>query len=353
MTLQRYREWGAPAYVIAEAGVNHEGKLDVALEMVRAAVAAGVDAIKFQTYKAERLATKASNAYWDQTKEPADSQYELFRRYDSFGVDEYRRIASECAAHSLTFLTTAFDVESVDWIDALVPMFKVASADLTNVVLLDRMAQAGKPMLLSTGAATIDEIAEAVEFVLERGCPEVALLHCTLSYPTSREDANVGAVAHLVRAFPDAVHGYSDHTVPHDSFPAIAAAYVLGGRVIEKHFTLDKSLPGNDHYHAFDPEDFVRLRRELDAVRTLLGEDRVQVLEAETAARLHARRSLVSRGSIAAGTPITAAMLDVKRPGTGIEPRELNRVIGMRAVGDIEDDTTLQWEMLTNGAGSS
>jgi N-acetylneuraminate synthase len=225
-------------------------------------------------------------------------------------------------------------------------MFKIASADITNWPLLERVARTGKTMLLSTGAATLEEISDAVELVRTSGCPEVALLHCTLSYPTKAADANLGAVAELGRRFPDAVIGYSDHTVPADSFAAIGASYALGGRVIEKHFTLDKTLVGNDHYHAFDTQDFVALRARLDHLRRLLGRGRVEVLGAEKAARLHARRSLVSRGLIAAGRTIDAAMLDVKRPGTGIEPRELPRVLGMRAATDIPDDTTLQWAML-------
>ena len=346
MTLEAYRTWGAPAFLIAEAGVNHCGDIDVALRMVREAAEARVDAIKFQTYKADRLATKASAAYWDRTKESASSQYELFRRYDGFGVDEYRALAEACTAAGIAFLTTPFDVESVEWLVELVPMFKIASADITNTVLLHRVAQTGKTMLLSTGAATLEEIADAVTFVRASGCPEVALLHCTLSYPTKAADANLGAVAALGRAFPNEVIGYSDHTVPEDSFDAIEASYALGGRVIEKHFTLDKSLPGNDHYHAFDSDDFAALRAKLDHVGTLLGSGRIEVLEAEEPARLHARRSLVSRGRITAGETIDAAMLDVKRPGTGIEPRELTRVLGLRATTDIPDDTTLQWAML-------
>ena len=352
MKLASYREWGAPAFLIAEAGVNHGGDLDVALQMVREAAAAGVDAIKFQTYKADRLATKSSEAYWDRTKERASSQYELFRRYDRFGVDEYRDLADACAAAGIAFLTTPFDVESVDWLDELVPMFKIASADITNTILLEKVSQTGKTMLLSTGAATLDEISDAVAFVHASGCPEVALLHCTLSYPTKAVDANLGAVGELGRAFPNEVIGYSDHTVPDDSFDAIGASYVLGGRVIEKHFTLDKSLVGNDHYHAFDPRDFAALRAKLDRVGALLGSGRIEVLEAEEAARLHARRSLVSRGLISAGETIEEAMLDVKRPGTGIKPRELTRVLGMRAATDIPDDTTLQWAMLEGEPGA-
>ena len=352
MTLAELGRWEAPVYVVAEAGVNHGGDVEVAKRMVREAAGAGVDAVKFQTYTADRLATRDSAAYWDRTAEAAATQYELFARYDSLREDDYRALADECAAHGLTFLSTPFDVDAVGWLAELMPMVKIASADLTNDVLLRRIAETGKPALLSTGASTLEEIRDAVDLLRGNGCPEVALLHCTLSYPTKAEDAAIGALVALHEAFPDCVLGYSDHTVPEDSYAAIGAAVALGARIVEKHYTLDKSLPGNDHYHAFDPADFARLRVELDRLHLLLGSQGKDVLPAEAAARTHARRSLVARGEIAAGTVIDAAMLDVKRPGTGIEPARLDDVVGRRAAVTIPDDATLQWEMLDgDGAG--
>ena len=299
---------------------------------------------------ASRRATAPRTGTW--TAEQAATQYELFARYDRLGESDYRALAAECAERGLTFLSTPFDIESVGWLTELMPMVKIASADLTNVVLLRRIAATGKPALLSTGAATLEEIGAAVELLRANGCPEVALLHCTLSYPTKAEDAAIGALLALREAFPECALGYSDHTVPGDSFAAIAAAVALGARIIEKHYTLDKSLPGNDHYHAFDPADFGRLRSELDRLHVLLGSGTKDVLPAEEAARLHARRSLVARGDIPAGAVIDEAMLDVKRPGTGIEPARIGEVVGRRAAVAIPDDTTLLWEMLDgDGAG--
>ncbi len=346
------REWDAPAYVIAEAGVNHGGDLGVAREMVVAASAAGVDAIKFQTYKAGRLATRASEAYWDRTKETSSSQYELFARYDALDEPDYRALAEEAEARGIAFVCSPFDDGAVAWLDPLVPFWKIASADVTNAPLLRRVGATGKDVALSTGASTLDEVAEAVAVLQDAGANEVALLHCTLSYPTATADAAVASLIALRERFPDHVLGYSDHTLPADSVSAIAAAYVLGARVIEKHFTLDATLPGNDHYHAFEPQQFASLVAELRRLRLLLGRPEKVVLQAEEASRLHARRSVVARGDIAAGAIVEAAMLDVKRPGTGIDPRHLDAIVGRRAVRDIPDDTTLQWDMLDGGTPS-
>lgn len=351
MDLLRYRDEEAPALVVAEAGVNHEGDLEAALAMVREAAAAGAGAIKFQTYKAERLATRASRAYWDETKEPTESQFELFAKYDRFGEPEYRRIAEECDAAGIAFATSAFDVESVDWLEEIVAVFKIASGDITNVPLLRRVGRTGKPVLLSTGASTIDEIGEALDILDGAGAGVVAVLQCTLAYPTPTEFAAVGALHELAAAFPGRPLGYSDHTVPPDSFAVIAAAYALGARVIETHFTLDRTRPGNDHYHALDPADLARLVRELDRLRIVIGPPRKHVLEVEQAARVGARRSVVSRVQIQRGTPLSQELLDVKRPGGGVPPAFLADSGGWCAAVDIPEDTTLEWSMLERHAG--
>jgi sialic acid synthase SpsE len=344
--LARHQGWDSPALVVAEAGVNHEGDLDTALRMVREAAAAGAGAIKFQTYTASRLATRASRAYWDESKEPTQSQFELFARYDSFGEPEYRRIAAECEVSGIAFSTSVFDVESVDWLEPLVAAFKIASGDITNVPLMTRVAQTGRPVLLSTGASTVEEIAEAVALLDSEGSGDVAILQCTLAYPTPTEDAAVGGLRELGEVFPNRTLGYSDHTVPPDSFAVIAAAYALGARVIETHFTLDRTLPGNDHYHALDPQDLARLIAELERLRVMLGPPVKQVLPVEEAARLGARRSVVARVDIPRGTPLTPQLLDVKRPGGGVPPAFLPDPDGWCAAVDIPEDTTIEWSML-------
>jgi N-acetylneuraminate synthase len=340
------RAWGSPALVVAEAGVNHEGDLEAARRMVREAAAAGAAAIKFQTYTASRLATRSSRAYWDQSKESTGSQFELFSKYDSFGPAEYRGLAEECDAAGIAFTTSAFDVEAVDWLGGLVAAFKIASGDITNVPLLTRVARTGKPVLLSTGASTLGEIEEALALLDREGAGEVAVLQCTLAYPTPTEHAAVAGLRQLAAVFPERVLGYSDHTVPPDSFPVIAAAYTLGARVIETHFTLDRTLPGNDHYHALDPADLARLVSELERLRVLLGPPVKQVLDVELPARVGARRSVVARVAIPCGTPITAELLDVKRPGGGVPPAFVAEAAGWRAAVDIPEDTTVEWQML-------
>jgi sialic acid synthase SpsE len=346
LDLSQYRGWESPALVVAEAGVNHEGDLETALRMVREAASAGATAIKFQTYTAERLATRTSAAYWDQAKEPAASQFELFSRYDRFGEPEYRRIAAECSAAAIAFTTSVFDVDAVEWLEPLVAAFKIASGDITNVPLLARVARTGKPALLSTGASTLGEIEEAAALLDREGAGEVAILQCTLAYPTPPENAAVGGLRQLAQVFPDRVLGYSDHTVPPETFGVVAAAFALGARVIETHFTLDRSLSGNDHYHSLDPGDLARLVRELEHLRGVLGPARKQVLEVERPARLGARRSVVARVDIPRGTRLTPDLLDVKRPGNGVPPAFLADADRWRAAVDIPEDTTLEWQML-------
>lgn len=346
LELGRHRDWTSPPLVVAEAGVNHGGDLDTALRMVESAAGAGAGAIKFQTYKADRLATRTSTAYWDRAQESTESQFELFSRYDRFGEPEYRRIAAACADAQIAFATSAFDVDAVDWLAELVAAFKVASGDITNTPLLARVARTGKPVLLSTGASTLGEIEEALDVLDRNGAPEVAVLQCTLAYPTPTEHAAVGALRQLAAAFPERVLGYSDHTVPPDSFAVISAAYALGARVIETHFTLDRTLPGNDHYHSLDPDDLARLVGELERCRALLGAPVKRVLDVELPARTGARRSAVARVDIPKGTPLTSDLLDAKRPGGGVPPAFLADSDGWRAAVDIAADTTLEWQML-------
>lgn len=340
------RSWGARVLLIAEAGVNHEADRGTAIRMVEEAARAGVDVVKFQTYKAERLATRGSSAYWDVAEEPTETQFELFKKYDAFGPDDYSAISAACRENGVEFLTTPFDVEAVEWLDPLLTFWKIASGDITNVPLLERVGATRKPVALSTGASTVDEVREADAALRRAGAPDVALLHCTLAYPTAPEDAALGALTVLRAEFPGAVLGYSDHTAPPASFPAIETAVALGARIVEKHYSLDTTKRGNDHYHAFEPADFAQLRRGLDLQHLLLGEPVKRVLPTEEPARIGARRSVVAHGDIDAGVVLTRDMLDVKRPGGGIEPRFLEQLVGRRVARAVADDTPLTWDMV-------
>jgi N-acetylneuraminate synthase len=338
----------SPPYVIAEIGVNHEGSMELAMRLVREAKAGGCHAAKFQTYKAGKLASRESPAYWDRTQEPTASQFALFSKYDAFGPDDYRRLAAYCAEAGIDFVSTPFDDEAVDFLDELMPFFKVASADLTNAPFLRRIAAKRKPVVLSTGASTLGEIDDAVEELQSHGCPDVVLLHCVLNYPTGNADAHLAMIGGLARTYPERVIGYSDHTLPDEWMTPLVTAYLLGARVLEKHFTHDRSLPGNDHYHAMDQHDARRLQDQLRRVRELTGDsDHKHPIAGEEQARRYARRSLVTTRRLPAGTAIDPSCLTYKRPGTGISPRFWDDVQGMRVTHDIPEDHVLTWADLS------
>lgn len=342
-----------PPFLIAEAGVNHfdiaahtnTSALEAAKLMASEAARRGADAIKFQTYKADRLAVSESPAYWDTAEEATPTQYELFAKYDKFARREYVELANHCRAAGIIFMSTPFDHEAVDLLDDLVPAFKIASADITNIPLLQHVASKKKPVLLSTGAATVEEIREAVSAIESPGSSGIALLHCVLNYPTAYDHANLLAIRHLREVFPEYTIGYSDHTLPDDHMLILVTAYMLGARVLEKHFTLNKALPGNDHYHAMDPHDLGLAVANLQFVRKTLGSGEKDIAN-EQAAITYARRSIVARVAIHKGTTINQDMLICKRPGTGISPRFLDSVAGKTALRDIKPDEILSWDDL-------
>lgn len=339
-------EYSRP-YVIAEIGVNHEGSMELAKRLVDLAHEGGADAAKFQTYKADTLASKHSPSYWDLSKEPTTSQHKLFQKYDSFGEDEYRELARYCHQVGIEFVSTPFSDDAVDMLEPVMPFFKIASADITTTPLLRRVAATGKPVVLSTGASTSPEVRVAVETLREAGCRELSLLHCVLNYPTADHNAHLGMITALREEYPDILIGYSDHTVPDDAMTACTTAWLLGARVIEKHFTHDKSLPGNDHYHAMDVDDLRRFLERLERIGTMIGSmEEVTSIETEEISRANARRSIVLDADAPAGTVLTAGMLTYKRPGTGVSPVHWDEVVGRRTARDLERDHVLQWDDL-------
>jgi len=318
-------------FVIAEIGVNyydiarkeHIQPLEAAKKMISAVADAGADAVKFQTYKAEKLASKYSPAYWDTSKEPTTSQYDLFKKFDSFEEEDYRELARFSKDNNILFLSTPFDFEAVDVLDELMPIFKISSSDITNIPFIRYIAKKQKPVFLSTGASTVDEIDEAVRAIEQEGNYKIVLMHCILNYPTAYTDANLGMISHLRNRYPDYPIGYSDHTLPDSNMSVLTTAFILGAIVIEKHFTLDKSLPGNDHYHAMDPEDLKTFVQSVTFIQNIIGESEKRPLESEMPARMYARRSIVAKREIPKGMIITEEMITFKRPGTGIEPSKL------------------------------
>jgi len=331
-------------YIIAEVGVNHEGSMELAKRLVDEAKEGGADAVKFQSYKAHTLASKNSPAYWDTTKEPTTSQYELFKKHDSFWKDEMQELKEYCDRVDIEFMSTPFDIESANFLNEMMDVYKISSSDLTNKPFIEYICKFNKPIILSTGASNLHEIQEAVSWIEKYGNP-LALLHCVLNYPTPDENANLGMILGLKRAFPDKIIGYSDHTLPKD-MKVCEIATLLGSVIIEKHFTHDKTLPGNDHYHAMDKEDLKLLRKNLEKTFKILGSFKVEALEDEEPARQNARRSLVAKRFISKGKVIETDDLTFKRPAHGVSPKFIDEIVGKRAKGDIEEDTVLQWGML-------
>lgn len=331
-------------YIIAEAGVNHEGSMELAKRLIDEAAEGGAQAIKFQTYKADTIASKDSPYYWDLNEEPTKSQYELFKKYDKFWKKEYEELKNVCDKAGIEFLSTPFDVESAEFLNDLMPIFKVSSSDLTNLPFIEKMCDYGKPIILSTGASYLWEIQRAVEVISKKG-NDLTLLHCVLNYPTMDENANLGMIPALKKHFPDYKIGYSDHTLPGEMDILLYSA-LLGAEVIEKHFSHDKTLPGNDHYHAMDKEDLKKFWEKWNYANIVYGGSEITALPSESPARQNARRSLVAAKSIPEGKIITREDLTWKRPASGISPADIESVLGLTADRNIEEDEILKWNML-------
>jgi N-acetylneuraminate synthase len=334
-----------PPYIIAEAGVNHEGDIDLAKRLIYEAKEGGADAIKFQTYKAKTLASVNSPAYWDRTKEPTGSQFELFKKYDKFWKNEYGKLKNYCNEVDIEFLSTPFDIESATFLNDMMDVFKISSSDITNKPFIEYMCSFGKPILLSTGASYMFEVEEAVEWIDKFNVP-LALLHCILNYPTANENANLGMIMHLKKKFPNRIIGYSDHTVPGDMKISEIAALV-GADIIEKHFTFDKTLPGNDHYHAMDYKDLKKFRSNYESIIEIIGMTKKDVLDTEGISRRNARRSLIAVRDIAKGKIIQDSDLTWKRPAFGISPKMIGEVVGKMALENIKQDDILYWNLLS------
>ncbi len=339
--------------LIAEIGVNYYDiakknrttPMEAAKLMVKEAKKAGIHAVKFQTYKANTLASKNSPSYWDTKEEATTSQFELFKKFDSFSFNEYKKLAEYCNELDIEFLSTAFDIASSDYLYELMDVYKISSSDLTNLPFVEHQAKKGKSILLSIGASDEDEINRTLEVIRANNDKPIVLLHCVLEYPTPFEHANLNRIVTLKEKYPDLIIGYSDHTKPDYHVDVVKTAYNLGAIVVEKHFTLDKTLPGNDHYHAMDPEDAKKIVEGVKFIQSIRGSYEIKHLESEVVSRKNARRSLVSNLDIKAGVAITKEMLTFKRPGTGIPPAEIDNLIGRKSKIDIKEDTILQFNM--------
>lgn len=340
-----------PVDVILEAGVNHEGNLSNALKMVDLAASVCVKAIKFQTYSASKLAAKDSPAYWDTSKESTTSQFELFSKYDKFSAKDYSTISEKCIERGIEFSTTFFDLDWLDRLDHLVNFYKIASADLTNYPLIREMANRGKPILLSTGASTINEIKKTLEEIYKiNNRAKVSLMHCVLNYPTEIKNAFLNRIQDLKSNFPGLKIGYSDHTMADNSQLSIGIAVALGAEIIETHFTFDKSLKGNDHYHALDVDDVFQLNKTIINVKSMQEYSEEAFVGAQLSARNHARRGIYAAVEMKPGHIIKPSDLIALRPITegGIPVERLDEVVGRKMNREILQGEKLSFYFLSN-----
>lgn len=353
-------------YVIAEAGVNHNGSLDMALELVDVAAMCGADAVKFQTFKVDRLVKRSAEKaeYQKRVTGEEETQFEMLKKLE-LSESDHERILMRCKEKRIQFLSTPFDFESGEYLNKIgIPLFKVGSGDLTNAPLLYRIARFGKPLILSTGMATLSDVEEALSvlafgytaahtdepsvtafkraFSTESGQnalrENVTLLHCTTEYPSPLCEVNLSVMQTLRQAFALPV-GYSDHT---EGTEISVAAVALGATVIEKHFTLDKTLPGPDHQASLEPSEFEGLVSGIRSVEQALGSRVKHVTESEWKNATVARKSLVAADSIKFGDIFTENNLTLKRPGSGVRPIHYWDYIGKMANRDYEADDEIE-----------
>ncbi len=327
-------------YIIAEAGVNHNGSLDLAKKLVDAAARAKADAVKFQTFIPEKvISVYAKKADYQVASTGGDeSQLDMVRKL-RLSYDSFRALADYCAVQGIQFLSTPFDLPSLDFLLSLdMPVVKVPSGEITNLPLLLSVARSGKPVILSTGMSDMDEIAFARNTLLKNGCPEVSLLHCNTEYPTPFEDANLRAMDTIRAKFGGTV-GYSDHTL---GYEAPVAAVALGAQIIEKHFTLDRGMEGPDHSCSLEPDELAAMVSAIRNVELALGAGGKTPSKSEQKNKAIARKSIVAAREIKAGEVFDESMLDVKRPGDGISPTRWFEVIGQTAKRDFAFDQQIE-----------
>jgi N,N'-diacetyllegionaminate synthase len=335
---------GHPCFVIAEAGVNHNGDLELARELVRIAARTGADAIKFQTFSADRLVTaSAAKAEYQVDRTGSDeSQHDMLKRLE-LSADDHRRLMADCKGEGILFLSSAFDEASADLLDELgVVAYKVPSGEITNLPYLRHLATKGRPLIVSTGMSTMDEVSAAMAAIQATREVPVVLLHCVSLYPSPPEAANLHAMA-AMRAEFDVPVGYSDHT---EGIWISLAAVALGANMIEKHLTKDRGLAGPDHEASLEPAAFSSMMEGIREVEASLGDGVKRPLPEEAATAAAARKSVVAATNIPAGTAIRRDMLAVMRPGTGLPPDRLDWVVGRKARRPIASGSAITAEMV-------
>ncbi len=332
----------APTLIIAEAGVNHNGDINLAKQLVDAAARAGADLVKFQTFSAHRLVTQdAPKAqYQTETTDPSQSQFDMLRKLE-LTAQMHEVLLEHCKKQDIGFLSTGFDIESLEYLAKLgLSRFKVPSGEITNLPYLRRIGSLSKPLILSTGMATLGEIEAALEILDQAGISrsQITVLHCNTEYPTPMSDVNLKAMCTIRDAFGVTV-GYSDHT---QGIEVPIAAVALGAAVIEKHLTLDRSLPGPDHKASLEPEEFAAMVRAIRNIEQATGDGIKRPSNSEAKSRSIVRKSLVAARPIRAGETFTHENITVKRPGIGISPMRWDEVVGRSALRDFVTDELIE-----------
>lgn len=328
-------------FIIAEAGVNHNGSIELAKQLVDAAVDAGVDAVKFQTFKAEGVVTKNATRASYQIRNTGDdeTQQEMLRRYELKYAD-FIELKEYCDKKGIIFLSTPHSIDAIDFLEDLVPAYKFGSGDLTNIPILEYSAKKGKPMILGTGMATMDEIKVALKAIHNQGNKDVVMLHCTSNYPCPLEEVNLRAMQTMQQEL-DCLVGYSDHTL---GIIVTVMAVAMGACVIEKHFTLDMNLPGPDHKASLEPNELKEMVNAIRSAEKALGSGLKIPTESEKETMKVARKSIIAKRDIQKGVKIDLDMLEIKRPGIGIEPKYILKIIGKKTKREIKEDFLLSWE---------
>lgn len=329
--------------VIAEAGVNHNGSIDLAKQLIDKAVEAGVDIIKFQTFKSEKLVSKSAKQAEYQKKnigKDDDSQLSMLKKLE-LSVDDHVELINYCKERNIRFFSTAFDMESVDFLHSLnLGLWKVPSGEVTNYPYLKKISSFGEPVILSTGMCELDEVGAALKVLTDNGVrkEDVTLLHCNTEYPTPMQDVNLRAMLQMAEKFGVKV-GYSDHT---KGIEVPIAAVALGASVIEKHFTLDRNMPGPDHKASLEPDELKQMVSSIRNIELALGTGEKTVSNSERKNIAIARKSIIAACDIKKGEIFSEQNLTVKRPGNGISPMRWNDVIGQTAKRDFKEDELIE-----------
>lgn len=328
-------------FIIAEIGVNHNGSVDLAKDMIKSASECGVDAVKFQTFNSEDLVTEnARTADYQEENTNENSQLEMLKKLE-LSFDDFRELKDYALKNGVIFISSPFDVNSVDLLETLdVPLYKLGSGELNNFELIDYVQKTNKPIIISTGMATLDEIKETYDFIKNKD--NLIILHCITGYPTSFEEANLNFIKTLKSEF-DVPIGFSDHS-PGIELPIAAVA--LGACVVEKHFTLDKNLEGPDHKASLNPIEFKAMVDAIRNVEVAMGDGVRKFSDNELEIKKVARKSIVLNQDISKDMIIERRMLSIKRPGTGIPPKFIDDVVGKKVIKDLKANNVLKWNYL-------